>query len=290
MITYKSDRLFQFLNGLFLAVTSISMVAPLFHLLAVSLSSPKYADAKLVGFWPKEMHFGVYREILQLDSLWRALGVSVYICVVGTTLFLLFTTSFGYALSRSIMPGRKIILRLVLVTLVFSAGLIPNYMVIKSIGFENTLWALTVPSALSAFYVIIMKTFFQGISSELFDSAKIDGAGEFRIYSQISIPLSVPILATLSLYNVVSLWNSYFNALIFIRDKKLYPLQVVLRSLIVSDDTQAYGSNASDIAMVATPEMMKAGIILFATVPILLVYPFIQKYFVQGTMLGSLKE
>lgn len=291
MVINKSDRIFQICNGLFLLFCSITMLAPIIHLIAVSLSSAKYADAKLVYLWPRGFNLQVYQTIIGMEQLWRSLGVTVFITVAGTALSMFLVSTLSYSLSRPESPGRKVILRLILVTFIFQAPLIPNYLVIKSLGLENTIWALIIPSALGAFAVIIMRTFFQGISSELFDAAKIDGCNEYSIYLRIAMPLSTAVLATLSLFHAVALWNSYFSALIFIRDRELYPLQLVLRSLIVENEgAQELSQMSSEVATTATPEMLKAGIIIFATAPILIVYPFLQKYFVKGAMLGSIKE
>lgn len=291
MTKYGTDRWFQTMNGFLLTVASISMVAPLIHLIAVSLSDPVYANAGLVTLWPKGFQLTTYEEIMKIDKLWRSFAVTIYLCTVGTFVYLAFTTSLGYALSRPMMPYRKAVLKFILVTLVFTSPLIPNYMLIRNIGLENTLWALIVPGAVSAFSVIVMKTFLQNLSSELFDAAKIDGCSEYSIYTRIALPLSKPVIATLSLFHVVGLWNSYFAAIIFIRDQSKFPLQVVLRSLIVNDQvSNEVIKNTGVMELPATPEQLKAGIIIVATVPILCVYPFIQKHFVKGAMLGSLKE
>lgn len=265
------------------------MIAPIVHLLAVSLSSPMYADARLVTFWPKGFNIEVYKTIFCMDNIWRAMGVSVYITVGGTLMALAFTSTLAYSLSRPQMNGRKWILRGIIVTFVFSAPLIPNYLVIRALSMENTLWALMVPGALSAFYVIIMKTFFQGISSEMFDAAKIDGCSELGTFARIAIPMSMPVIATVALFVAVGQWNNYFSALIYIRDKDLLPLQVLLRNLVVEEQANSMTQTA-EVALTMTPEMMKAGITLVATAPILIVYPFLQKYFVKGAMVGSLKE
>ncbi|MFK7695151.1 carbohydrate ABC transporter permease [Paenibacillus sp. HJGM_3] len=291
MPSYKSDRVFGLFNGTLLIVISLSMLAPLVHLLAVSLSSPKYVGAKQVYFWPKEWNVQVYKTIFETDSLWRALGVSVYITVFGTLIALVITSTIAYSLSRARMPFRRLILRGIIVTFVFSVPLIPSYLVVRSLQMENTLWALMIPGALTAFNVIIMKTFFQGISSEMFDAAKIDGCGEAGIYTRIAIPLSTPVIATIALFHAVGQWNSYFSALIYIHSKSLLPIQVVLRNLVIEDNLGSFTQLGTvDLSRPATPEMLKAGIILFGTLPILIVYPFLQKYFVKGAMLGSLKE
>ncbi|MBD2843834.1 carbohydrate ABC transporter permease [Paenibacillus sp. IB182496] len=289
MVTNKSERTFQWINSLFFALLSLSMIAPLIHLLAVSLSAPKYANAKLVVLWPKGFNLDVYETIFGLGALWRAMGVSIWITVIGTLLTLALCSSLSYAVSRRQMRGRIAVLQGILITFIFSAPLVPTYLVIRGLGMENTLWALIVPSALNAFYVLIMKTFFAGISGELFDSGKIDGCSEPRIYASIVMPLSKPVLATIALFHAVTQWNSYFQALLFIRSRELYPLQIILRNMVIEDEASAVVGNMETV-QAATPEMMKAGVILFATVPILIVYPFLQRFFVKGAMLGSLKE
>ncbi len=288
MVTSKSDWVISTIIGLILTLVALSMVAPLVHLLAVSLSDPIYANAKLVYLWPRGFHLNVYQTIVGMDALWRSMGVTIFITIGGTLLHLFFTTSMAYGLSRPFAPGKKIILRLVLITFIFSAPLIPSYLVISALGLENTLWVLMLPGALNAFAVIIMKTFFQGLSSELFDAAKIDGCSELGIFARIALPLSTAGIATLALFHSVGIWNSYFAALLYIRSKELFPLQILLRSLVVEENS-SFRPVAGEV-IVSTPEMMKAGIILFATLPILIVYPFLQKYFVKGAMLGSLKE
>ncbi|WP_238177976.1 carbohydrate ABC transporter permease [Paenibacillus contaminans] len=284
----RSNRIFQWVNGTFLAIAALTMVAPIIHLAAVSLSSSVYANAKLVYLWPKGFNLDVYKTILGMESLWRSMGVTITITVGGTLLYLFFTSTMAYGLSRPNAPARGLIMKFVLITFIFTSPLIPGYLVIRSLGLENTLWVLMLPGAINAFGVIIMRTFFQGLSSELFDAGKMDGCGEFRLYARIAMPLSMAVNATLALFQAVTLWNSYFSALIFIRSKDLYPLQILLRSLIIEDDSVL--NKPSGDLLAATPEMMKAGIILFATLPILLVYPFLQKYFVKGALLGSVKE
>ncbi|WP_409346214.1 carbohydrate ABC transporter permease [Paenibacillus sp. MBLB4367] len=291
MIPNQSERLFQSVNNMFFLIIGISMLAPLVNLLAVSLSSPLYVNSKQVMFWPKGFNTNVYESIFGLSSLWRAMGVSLRITAAGTALTLLLGSSLSYSLSRRTMKGRTFILQAIVVTFVFTAPLIPTYLLVSSLGLKNTLWALIVPNALSAFYVLILKTFFEGISPELFESSKIDGCSELKIYYRIVLPLSKPVLATIALFHAVFQWNSYFGALMYIRDRALYPLQIILRNMVVDDQAQKVIKNAgAEAIQSATPEMMKAGIILFATVPILIVYPFLQRYFVKGAMLGSVKE
>ena len=285
----KKIDMFPLINGTLFVLLCLTMIAPIVHLAAVSLSSPLYAQAKLVTFWPKGFNIEVYKTIFNMGNMWRSMGNSVIITVGGTLIALAFTSTLAYPLSRPNMKGRKWVLRGILVTFIFSAPLIPSYLLVRGLGMENTLWALMIPGALNAFNVIIMKTFFQGISSEMFDAAKIDGSNEAGIFARIAIPLSMPVIATIALFHAVGQWNSYFSALIYIRNKDLLPLQVLLRNLVVEEEANMM-ANATELATMLTPEMLKAGITLFATVPILIVYPFLQKYFVKGAMLGSLKE
>lgn len=286
----RQTRLFPIVNGTLLTVVCFLMVAPMLHLLAVSLSAPQYANARIVGLWPRGFQTDVYAEILRSPWLWRSMAVSVYITVLGTLIALLLNSSLAYSLSRAFMPGRKWFLKLILLTFIFPVPLIPSYLLVKELGMLDTLWSLMVPGAIGAFYIFIIKAFFQGISSELFDAAKIDGSSEAGIYAKLVLPLSMPVLATIALFHAVGQWNSYFSAIIYLRTKSLYPLQVLLRNMIVEDGSNSGIDNNFQLNMQFTPEMMKAGIVLFATVPILIVYPFLQKYFVQGAMLGSLKE
>ena len=281
---------FAYVNSIGLVLISCLMIAPMIHLLAVSLSEPQYANARLVGLWPRGFQLDVYEEIVRTEEIWRSMGVSVYITVVGTLIALVLNSSLAYSLARPFMPWRKLILRLILLTYIFPIPLIPTYLLVRELGMLNTLWSLMIPGAVAAFYVFIMRTFFKGISSELFDAAKIDGCSEYGLYVRIVLPLSKPVLATIALFHAVGQWNSYFSALIYIRSKDLYPMQVLLRNMIVEDGADTGIDSNFRLSLEFTPEMMKAGVVMFATVPILLVYPFLQNYFVKGAMLGSLKE
>jgi putative aldouronate transport system permease protein len=287
----RSERAFQWVNGVFFTVLCFTMIAPMIHLAAVSFSSPIYANNKMVVLWPKGFQLNVYEALFGMKDMWRAMGVSVYITLMGTLFCLIFTSTLAYALTRPMMPGRKLITRLILFTFIFPVPLIPSYLVVKSLGMINTLWALIIPGALGAYNVFIMKTFFQGISNELVEAMKIDGSGEFGVYARLVLPLSAPVLATIALFHSVGTWNAYFGALIYIRSKDLFPLQLKLKNMVASSATDSgLDSIAVDSGIFSSPETIKAAAILFTTLPILIVYPFLQKYFVKGAMLGSLKE
>lgn len=288
MTSYRSDRLFTWLNNALIVFVSLTMVSPIIHIAAISFSSPYYANANLVSFWPKGFNTEVYDVIFGMKAMWRSMAVTIYITAAGTFIALFFTATMAYALSRPRMPAKRLILQATIVSFIFSIPLIPGYLVVRGTGLENTLWALMVPGALGTFNILIMRTFFKGISVELLEAAQIDGCSELGLFGRMAIPLSMPVVATIALFHAVSQWNSYFSAIIYIRSRELYPLQVLLRSLVV--DIDGSGTRSLEVSAVTTAETMKAGIIIFATVPILIVYPFLQKYFVKGAMLGSLKE
>lgn len=291
MVTSKSERIFQTINNLFFLLVSLSMLAPLINLLAISFSSSLYVNAKRVYFWPKGFSLDVYETIFRLPSLWRSMGVSVVITLTGTLITLILGSTLAFALSRRQMKGRSFVLLAIVLTFIFTVPLIPSYLLVTSLGLKNTLWAVMIPNALSAFYILIFRAFFEGISSELFEAAKIDGSSELGIYFRVVLPLSKAVLATIALFHAVYQWNSYFEALIYISKPNLYPMQIILRNMVVNDMAQnTLTTSINESMRLLTPNMLKAGIILFATAPILIVYPFIQRYFVKGAMLGAIKE
>ncbi|MFD0961111.1 carbohydrate ABC transporter permease [Paenibacillus chungangensis] len=290
MPTYKSERLFLFINSMCILGISLTMLLPMFHLLSVSLSSSQYISLNEVFLLPKGFNLNAYEYIASQNRIWRSMGVSIYITVVGTLVSLLITTTMSYALSRSYMPARSLILKLVLITFIFSIPLIPFFLVVRDFGFLNSLWSLIIPAASGAYYVIIMKTFFQGLSAELFDAGRIDGCNEFVMFARIAVPMSIPVIATIGLFHAVYQWNSYFYAIIFIRDSSLYPIQMLVREIVILENLQSNLSNFGSMNELTLPDQIKSSVILFATLPILIVYPFIQKYFVKGAMLGSIKE
>jgi putative aldouronate transport system permease protein len=290
MPTLKSDRLFHLLNNMGLIFLSILMLLPLVHLLAISLSSNHYVGLNEVYLWPRGFNLISYTYIFGQERLWHALGVSVYITTIGTIIALFFTLTISYALSKSYMPGRSFLLKFILLTFIFPVAMIPYFLVVKNLLLLDTLWALMLPHALGAWYVFITKTFFQGLPIELFEAGRIDGCNEFSLFIRIAIPTSLPVIATIGLFYAVNQWNSYFDAIIFIRDKSLYPIQMLVREIAIvgnmTDNMQDFSAVSNEVAQ----DQVIAGVIIFASLPIVLVYPFIQKYFNKGSMLGSLKE
>lgn len=283
------EKTFQVFNYMILILAASTMIAPLLQLLAVSFSSPIAADSKKVFLWPVEFTTGTWEHILQNMVLWRSFAVTVYITVVGTFLSMLFSVLTAFPLSRREFLLKKPIMLGIVITMIFNAPMIPFFLTVRELGMMNSLWALIIPGLISTFNMVIIRTFFMGIPRDLDDAAKIDGCHDFRLLFQIYLPLSKPVLATVSLFYAVGYWNTFMRAILFIRDPNLYPLQLRLREYFVApEELAAVNLIVGDFDFNTTT--LKAATIIFATIPIVLVYPYLQKYFVKGAVLGSLKE
>ncbi|MFB5662799.1 carbohydrate ABC transporter permease [Alteribacillus sp. HJP-4] len=287
----RGRKIFLFSNLTLLIVVSCIMIFPFIHVIAQSFSSSSAIDQGRVSFLPVEFTLDNYSFVFQDASIWRSFGITIFITVFGTLFNLLATASLAYPLSRSELLGRKFLLLMVLFTMIFSAPLIPTYLVVQNLGLTNTIWALIFPTAISAFNMFVMRSFFMKIPKELIEASRIDGMGELRILFQIVLPLSKPAMATLGIFYAVFHWNTYFQALMFIEDRSLYPLQIKLREMIIDENfTSDPTSDFYSSMLSSSPEGIKMATIIVATVPILLIYPFLQRYFVKGFMLGSLKD
>ena len=285
MVSNTEDKLFQAVSYCILAIVGLAAVIPLLYVFSVSLTP--FAEVLRHGgyvLFPKEITFNAYQKLIGTSTIPRSLGVTVYITVVGTAINLLLTTLVAYPLSRKYLPGRSAFLVMVVFTLLFSGGIIPTYLVVKATGLIDSLWALILPTAVSSFNVLIMKSFFEQLPEELFESARMDGAREFRILVQLTVPLSLPVMITVGLFYAVGYWNSFFSAIMYVTDRTLFPLQVVVREILML--SQQPLENAED--QVPTVTMQMAAVI-FASAPILAVYPFLQKHFTKGMLLGSIK-
>ncbi|MBO9610091.1 MAG: carbohydrate ABC transporter permease [Paenibacillaceae bacterium] len=280
------DRVLDSFNAVVLVMIAGLMFFPLWYVLAVSFSTyEQYLRSDLI-LWPQTWVSDAYRYILDNDRFVRSIGLSIGVTLLGTLLSSLFTTTMAYALSRS-FPGQKVILLLVLFTFLFGAGMIPTYLIVRATGLIDTIWALIVPGLISSWNLIVIMQFFRQIPSELQESAFLDGANDLTVFSRIIVPLSKPALATFGLFYAVGYWNAYFNGILYLNNAKLWPIQVLLRQIVVVNDPSAL---ASDQLFVKPPaQMIQMAAIVVATVPILLVYPFLQKYFAKGVMLGSIK-
>jgi len=264
---------------------------PLLYVVAISFSSSEFVQANMVKIIPKGFNFGAYAEVMGNEFFWTAYKNTILYTVVGTSINLVFTCTLAFCLSRKELIFRDAISILVVLTMFFSGGLIPNFLLIKWLGMYNTIWAIVIPGAISTYNMIIVRTYMQGLPEEIFESVRIDGGNDLQIYLKIVLPLSKPVIATIGLFYAVGHWNSYFAPMIYFKDRALYPLQIILREMIVE---QTFQDMAGDLAEAfgqspPTSEMLISSSIVIALIPILCVYPFIQKYFVKGVMIGSLK-
>ncbi|MDR6550832.1 carbohydrate ABC transporter permease [Paenibacillus qinlingensis] len=287
--TSMSRKIFLACNGLLMAAIALLAFLPLLNVWAQSLSSAKAIEGGHVFFWPVQFTLISYDYVIHNHTIWRAFAITICLAVFGTAFNLLATSSLAYPLSRKEYRGATVILLLVLLTMIFQAPLIPNYLWLKQLGLLNTLWVLVLPGAISAFNFFVTRSFFQEIPSELIDSARIDGCGEQRILWNIVLPLSKPVLATMGLFYAVGHWNSYMSAIFYINNRALYPLQVKVQEIIANANIMTDASLLIDMNNI-TPDGIKMAVVVVSSLPIIVVYPFLQKYFVKGLMIGSIKS
>jgi putative aldouronate transport system permease protein len=244
-----------------------------------------------VGLWPVDLNFDSYRLLVNGTPIVGAFRNSLIITVVGTVINMIFTILAAYPLSRKYFYGRKFFTMLVLFTLLFGAGLIPNYLLIKSLGMINTYWALWIPGLVGVYNMLVLKTFFESIPSELEEAARMDGCGDTRLIVQIILPLSMPVIATLILFYAVGHWNSFFNVLIYINSSSKHNLTVLVQNLILNSQLaqQVTEGIQDQFAETVTPQSIQSAGVIFTLLPMLIVYPFLQKYFVKGVLIGSIK-
>lgn len=286
-----SAKTFNVINGILMAVVIIITLYPLVYVLALSLSSSEYVQAGMVSIVPRGFNIEAYKQVFADNHFWKSYGNTIVYTVLGTALNLAFTSTMAFALSRRDLIGRKPLNMLVVFTMFFSGGLIPNFLLVKNLHIYNTIWAVLLPGAINTYNMIIVRTFMQQLPEEILESGRIDGANDLQLFSKIVLPLSKPSLATIGLYYAVDHWNAYFYPMLYLKDKSKYPLQVLLKEMIVDEDLSSLSQGAAEIVgnMQPTSDMLMGASIIIALIPILCVYPFVQKYFVQGVMIGSVK-
>ncbi|MGN7763126.1 carbohydrate ABC transporter permease [Paenibacillus sp. 22594] len=284
-----SYRIFSVFNNVFLTVISVLCLLPLYHLLMVSLSSTAPANAGMVTFWPIGFTFEAYTKTFNNSNFLSALWVSVERTVLGTALALVVNTVAAYALSKEtrVFRARNIYLWYFVVTMLFSGGLIPGYILILKLGLMDSLMALILPGLVAVFNIILLLNFFRTVPKDLEEASFIDGAGQFRTFYSVYLPVSLPVLATVSLFIMVGHWNSYFDGIIYIKDAAKLPLATFMQTIIVQADMSQIDPN---VVANQSQRTLRASQIFISALPILMVYPFLQRYFVTGIVVGAVKE
>lgn len=288
----RGDMWFDIINYALLTFIMLLVLYPLYFVLVASFSDPNYIYSGEIWLFPKGFTLDGYERIFNDSSIWIGYANSILYATLGTLIGVAVTVFAAYPLARKNLAGKSFIMWFLLITMFFSGGLIPTYLLIKDLHLLNTMWALILPGAGGVFNVIIVRTFFQSsIPDEMWEAASIDGCSNTRFFWSIVLPLSKSILAVIVLYHVVGFWNGFFDALIYLSDDKKYPLQLVLRNILIQNqvnsgmmiDVESYA------AKMRVTELIKYGVIMVSSLPLLMLYPFLQKYFVKGVMIGSIK-
>ena len=276
-----------------LVVLGLVTVLPMVNILARSLSTSASIAANPLMLWPTSLTMEAYLYIFETPVLMRSFGITVFVTVVGTALNLFFTTTAAYGLSKTYIPGYRFLMWLVIIPMLFGAGLIPTYLLLKGLGLINSVWVLIVVGLVSPFNLILMRNFFWSLPAEIEESARIDGASDLQVLWHIVLPLSKPVIATIGLFYAVAHWNDFFTGLFFLTDSSKWPLQVVMRSIIIDQSMLGMGGgnapNQDLQKIVVSADNIRAATIIFSIVPVLLAYPFLQRYFVKGIVLGAVK-
>ena len=292
MVYKKSagEKTFDVFNYIFLTVILIVTLYPCYYVLAASVSDPlEIFNANGIILYPKGFNIGSYKEVMHSAQIWTGYRNTIFYVVAGTLLSLFLTVSAGFSLTRKGLPGRNLLTLGMLFTMYFSGGLIPMYLVVKGTMLLDTPLAMILPNAVNTMNLIITISYFRGIPESIEEAAKIDGASDIKILKDIMLPLAKPIIAVRTLYYMVEIWNNFFSAMMYLDNRKLYPLQLILREILLQNKTENIVASGTSGDAAAYAENVKYATIVVSTVPILCVYPFIQKYFVKGVMIGSVK-
>lgn len=286
----KERKVFEIINMTILSLLAVLSIYPFIYQLALSLSSTSAIMQGRVNLLPVEINFETYSSIIETAKFWRNYSNSVMYTTIGTIIGLSMTTTCAYALSKKDLIGKSFIMKMISLTMFIGGGLIPYFYLIKQLGMLNTIWALILPGAILPYHVIIMRTFFMSLPKELEDAATVDGVGQLGYFLRFVLPLSKPILATMALFIAVIYWNDWFPALIYIDDPDKHPVTLYLRNIMMGATMSAQtGSKVDSQGARSIPESVQAASLMLVTLPFLLIYPFVQKYFVKGIMIGSIK-
>ncbi|MEC0265742.1 carbohydrate ABC transporter permease [Paenibacillus anseongense] len=284
------SRIFDGFNYTFLTLFALVTLLPFIYIISVSFAEPEEVLRRGFILFPTSFSLEGYRYIFSTQTIVNSLFVTIGITVVGTFINLLFTSLLAYPLSRQDFEGRKLFMMLIVFTMLFHGGILPTFLVVKALGMLNSYWSLLIPNAISAFNLIVVVSFFRQLPEGLEEAAKIDGCSDVGLLFRIVLPLSAPVLATFALFYAVGHWNTFFNAIMYINDSKMWPIQVWLRQIVILSQGGIGDSTQFDQNYIAPPsQIIKMAVIVISTVPILLVYPFLQKHFAKGVMIGSVK-
>ena len=285
------DRVFLIVVKLMLAVALVLVLLPLIYIVASSFSSPAAVNSGRVGFWPVEFSLEAYRSVLSNSEVLQGYYNSLIYAVAGTAISVTLTVAIAYPLSRKTFYGRNVLMTVLVFTMLFSGGVIPTYMVVHDLGMLDTRWALLIPNAIGVWQVIIARTFFaNSIPDELYEASMLDGAGELRTLRSVVLPLSKPLLAVLALMYTIYQWNTYFDALVYLKDPDLYPLQIVLRNILLLNTPRTGATDlAQQMHQIQLANVLRYALIVVSSLPVLIIYPFVARHFTKGVMVGAVK-
>jgi len=291
--TSKVDKIYYFFSNAFLLLFFLIILLPLINVVASSFSDSVAVNQGKVLFWPVEPTLEGYKAVFEYPGIWRAYGNTFFYTIAGTAINLAMTLIAAYPLARKGLPFKGIVVALFMFTMLFSGGTIPNYLLIKQLGMLDTIWAMLVPGAISVYNLIIARTFIQNIPDDIEEAAKIDGCSDFRYFFEMVLPLSKTVIAVLALYYAVGHWNDYFTAFLYLLDNDKMPLQITLRAILIKNTfSEASMLTIDEETMLnnqARQDLLKYSLIIVSSVPILVLYPFIKKFFMKGVMLGAVK-
>lgn len=282
----KSNTVMDIVIYIIMGLVLLICIIPFLYMLTLSISDPKAIVNNQVAFWPVGFNLEAYKQIFTYPNFFRAYGNTIFYTVVGTAIALVMTTLFAYPLSKTFLKGHEWLMKMVIFSMYFSGGLIPNYLLISSLRLTGTIWAMLIPFAINQFNLIILINFFKSLPQELEEAALIDGLGYFGILRKIVVPLSKPALATIGLYTAVFFWNDWFNGLIYLNTSQ-FPVMLFLRNIV--NGTAVMGESAGSADKLTIAISIKSAVIITSTLPIIILYPFLQKYFVKGLTIGAVK-
>lgn len=287
----KEDWIYDVVIYTIAVLLLVITLYPMYFVIIASISNPTSVSAGEITFWPKGINFKGYQELFKYKKLWIGYRNTILYTVLGTIATLVVNIPAGYALTRKELIGKKGIMIFYLIPMFFTGGLIPTYMIIQNFKLLNTVWVMIIPFSVVVYYIIVIRTFFENsIPEDLWEAAQIDGCGTLGFFFKIALPLSKAVIAVIALWAAVAQWNSYFNALIYLRDSELMPLQIILRNILIGSQsiaTLATGSAAAEAKQMA--DLIKYAVIVVSSLPIMCMYPFVQKYFNKGVMIGAVK-